>query len=31
MAAAKHADGSKVYTLPAAFSLLIFYMLRMKL
>lgn len=30
MAAAKHADGSKVYTLPAAFSLLIFYMLAMQ-
>jgi ferrous iron transport protein B len=30
MAAAKHPDGSKVYTLPAAFSLLIFYMLAMQ-
>jgi ferrous iron transport protein B len=30
MAAAKHVDGSKVYTLPAAFSLLIFYMLAMQ-
>jgi len=30
MAAATHADGSKVYTLPAAFSLLIFYMLAMQ-
>jgi len=30
MAAAKHEDGSKVYTLPAAFSLLIFYMLAMQ-
>lgn len=30
MAAATHADGTKVYTLPAAFSLLIFYMLAMQ-
>lgn len=30
MAAAKHSNGSKVYTLPAAFSLLIFYMLAMQ-
>jgi len=30
MAAAKHSNGSKVYTLPAAFSLLLFYMLAMQ-
>jgi len=30
MAAATHTNGSKVYTLPAAFSLLIFYMLAMQ-
>lgn len=30
MAAATHSNGSKVYTLPAAFSLLIFYMLAMQ-
>jgi ferrous iron transport protein B len=30
MLAAKHEDGSKVYTLPAAFSLMIFYVLAMQ-
>jgi ferrous iron transport protein B len=30
MAAATHANGSKVYTLPAAFSLMIFYVFAMQ-